>query len=162
MPYSIFIVNSAPGCSLPDDSSVISDVVTNLKSFHATGGMLKRRRLQRKQLHGQKWQELQRGISSFGILHAQVTQLRNLYTCSVKKKKKAPVLTINRKQSYKKKENLWTHKATKEAGIFLFTVSIFYTHIFIQRLHAISIVSIQMAGRMLMLLFSFGSLALHC
>lgn len=91
MPYSIFIVNSAPGCSLPDDSSVISDVVTNLKSFHATGDMLKRRRLQRKQLRGQKWQELQRGISSFGILHAQVTQLRNLYTCSVKKKKSTSV-----------------------------------------------------------------------
>lgn len=78
MPYSIFIVNSSPGCSLPDDSSVISDMVTNLKSFRATGGMVTRS-LRRKQLYVRKWQRLHRGIrgiSSFALLHAQVTQLR--------------------------------------------------------------------------------------
>lgn len=58
---------------------------------------------------------------------------KNHYTHPVKKKK-TPVSTINRKQWYKKKKKkLWTHKATKEAGIFLFTVSIFYTHIYLYK-----------------------------
>lgn len=139
MPYSIFIVNSLPGCSLPDDCSGNSDSLTTLKASTPLVA----------------WLEGTRGKAALCLQMAEVAQgdmgnlicwytprsgysVQNHYTHAQwkrkEKKKKTPVSTRNRKQWYEKEnKNLWTHKATKEAGIFLFTVSIFYTHIYLYK-----------------------------
>lgn len=138
MPYSIFIVNSSPGCSLPDDCSVISDVVTNLKSFHATGGPWKK--LVVNAALCPKAAEAAQGDTGnliFLCTPRSGYSVMNRYTCPVKKKKrkggKKHQCQPEIGNSGTRKKNLWTHKATKEAGIFLFTVSIFYTHIYLYK-----------------------------
>lgn len=89
MPYSIFIVNSSPGCSLPDDCSVISDAVTNLKSFHATGGPWKKLVVNAAlcpKVAGAAQGDT--GNLIFRYTPRSGYSVMNRYTCPVKKKKK--------------------------------------------------------------------------
>lgn len=73
-------------------------------------------------------------LSVYSALRLLSSESLHTHRVKKKRKKKTPVSTRNRKQWYEKEnKNLWTHKATKEAGIFLFTVSIFYTHIYLYK-----------------------------